>query len=77
MRYHKLSVIDNGIGFETQYSEKIFEIFQRLDNDSISKGSGIGLAICKKIVQNHHGFIKARGSVDEGARFDVYIPVRQ
>jgi PAS domain S-box-containing protein len=76
IRYHKLSVIDNGIGFEPQYSEKIFEIFQRLDNESVSKGSGIGLAICKKIVLNHHGIIKATGKLNEGARFDVYIPVR-
>jgi signal transduction histidine kinase len=69
-------VIDNGIGFESQYADKIFEIFQRLDYQSSSKGSGIGLAICKKIVLNHHGIIKATGKLNEGARFDVYIPVR-
>ena len=73
--YHHISITDNGIGFEEQYSEKIFEIFQRLNNPSVVKGSGIGLAICKKIVQNHKGIIKAHGKVNEGARFDIFIPV--
>lgn len=73
--YNHISVSDNGIGFEAQYSEKIFEIFQRLSNHSGAKGSGIGLAICKKIVQNHRGFIRASGNVNEGAKFDIYLPV--
>ena len=73
--YHRITVIDNGIGFEPQYGEKIFEIFQRLNNLPGTKGSGIGLAICKKIMTNHRGFIKARGLVNEGARFDIYFPV--
>ena len=72
--YKKISVIDNGIGFAPQQSEKIFNIFQRLNNLPGSKGSGIGLAICKRIVQNHHGFIKASGKENEGARFDIYLP---
>ena len=75
-QYHKISVIDNGIGFEPQYSKKIFEIFQRLNNITPVKGAGIGLAICKKIAQNHKGFITAEGQVNEGARFDVYIPLK-
>ena len=75
VQYHKISVIDNGIGFESQYSERIFDIFQRLNNLPGTKGSGIGLAICKRIVQNHHGFINASGVVNEGARFDIYLPV--
>jgi PAS domain S-box len=75
VRYYKISVIDNGIGFESQYSERIFDIFQRLNNLPGTKGSGIGLAICKRIVQNHHGFIKASGVVNEGARFDIYLPI--
>jgi light-regulated signal transduction histidine kinase (bacteriophytochrome) len=74
--YHKISVIDNGIGFDPQYSEKIFDIFQRLSHQTGFKGSGIGLAICRKAVQNHHGFIKAIGKEEEGARFDIYIPVK-
>jgi PAS domain S-box-containing protein len=73
--YHKISVVDNGIGFESQYENKVFEIFQRLSNPAGIKGSGIGLAICKKIAQNHKGFIKAKGRINEGATFEVYIPV--
>jgi light-regulated signal transduction histidine kinase (bacteriophytochrome) len=74
--YQKISVIDNGIGFEPQYADKIFNVFQRLNNHSSSaKGSGIGLAICKRIVQNHHGFIKATGKENVGARFDIYLPI--
>ena len=75
VKYHRISVIDNGIGFESQYSERIFDIFQRLNNLPGTKGSGIGLAICKRIVQNHHGFIKASGVVNEGAQFDIYLPI--
>ena len=75
--YHHISVTDNGVGFEAQYAEKIFEIFQRLSNHSGAKGSGIGLAICKKIVQNHRGFIKATGKINFGARFDIFIPVAE
>jgi PAS domain S-box-containing protein len=72
--YYKISVIDNGIGFEAQYSERIFDIFQRLNNLPGTKGSGIGLAICKRIVQNHHGYIKAFGRENLGAQFDIYLP---
>lgn len=72
--YCHISVEDNGIGFNKQYAEKIFEIFQRLDNKSGAQGSGIGLALCKKIVQNHHGFIRAHGQENKGARFDIYLP---
>lgn len=72
--YHKISIIDNGIGFETKYAEKIFKIFQRLNDLPNAKGSGIGLAICKRIVQNHHGFIKATGRENQGATFDIFLP---
>lgn len=73
-RYHKISVSDNGIGFEPQYAAKIFKLFHRLNNQSRESGSGIGLAICKKIVQNHQGYIKATGQPGEGASFDIYLP---
>ncbi|HJW16650.1 MAG TPA: PAS domain S-box protein [Flavisolibacter sp.] len=76
MLYHKITVQDNGLGFEPEYANKIFEIFQRLNNNSSYKGTGIGLAICKRIVQNHHGFIKAYGKENEGARFDIYLPAQ-
>jgi PAS domain S-box-containing protein len=72
--YHKISVEDNGIGFDPQYAEKIFEVFQRLNNLPGAKGSGIGLAICKKIMQNHKGFIEATGKEDAGACFELYLP---
>jgi signal transduction histidine kinase len=73
--FHKISVTDNGVGFETEYAEKIFEVFQRLNNLQDTTGSGIGLAICKKIVQNHKGHIHATGRPDKGATFEVFLPV--
>ncbi|MEO6231005.1 MAG: PAS domain S-box protein [Ferruginibacter sp.] len=72
--YCHISISDNGIGFEPQYSEKIFEVFQRLHNQSQFKGTGIGLAIVKKIVDNHHGIVTAKGELNKGATFDIYIP---
>lgn len=71
--YYRISVSDNGVGFEDEYSEKIFELFQRLDSVKCS-GTGVGLALCKKITQNHHGVIKAKGKLNEGACFEIYLP---
>jgi PAS domain S-box-containing protein len=73
-KFHKISFVDNGIGFEQQYVERIFELFQRLHGRKEYPGTGIGLAICKKIVQNHDGFINASGELGKGARFDIYLP---
>lgn len=72
--YWCISVADNGIGFEQQYEYKIFELFQRLHGNTEYHGTGIGLAICKKIMHNHKGFITAVGKPDDGATFTVYFP---
>lgn len=72
--YYKISISDNGIGFEQQYADKIFEIFQRLHRQEDYAGTGIGLAICKKIVQNHKGFIEAVGIPNVGSTFIIYLP---
>jgi PAS domain S-box-containing protein len=72
--YHKLSLRDNGIGFEQQYAEQIFGLFNRLHNRNDYSGTGIGLALCKKIIETHQGIIKAISGNGEGATFEVYIP---
>lgn len=68
-------VTDNGIGFEDKYKEKIFGIFQRLHGRNY-EGTGIGLAIARKIIENHGGFIFANGKVNKGARFHIILPLR-
>lgn len=72
--YHKITFSDNGIGFEQQYAGKIFDLFGRLHQKNEYSGSGIGLAICKKIVENHSGFINAEGTPGKGASFHIYLP---
>lgn len=72
--YHKLTVRDNGIGFDAAYKEKIFEVFQRLHPKTEYEGTGIGLSICNKIVQNHNGFITTESEKDKGAAFHIYLP---
>jgi PAS domain S-box-containing protein len=73
-QYHKISIADNGIGFEPIHAFKIFELFQRLHGVNQYEGTGIGLAICKKIMQNHRGFIDAEGAPGVGAVFTLYLP---
>ena len=75
--YCHIILTDNGIGFPPEFNEKIFELFQRLHSKDQYMGTGIGLAIVKKIVENHHGVITATAELDEGARFDIYIPVEK
>jgi signal transduction histidine kinase len=72
--YLKIEITDNGIGFENEFAGKIFAIFQRLHGRSEYEGSGIGLAICKKIVEHHGGIIYATGIPDKGASFTIILP---
>jgi signal transduction histidine kinase len=73
----RISIADNGIGFDEQYRDKIFTIFQRLNAQVEYEGTGIGLAIAKKIVDKHNGLIDARSHQGEGATFYIILPVRQ
>ncbi|HEY1005549.1 MAG TPA: ATP-binding protein [Sphingobacteriaceae bacterium] len=75
--YCRITVSDNGIGFDARYSEKIFVLFQRLHSRSEYPGTGMGLAICKKIVENHNGWITASGQEGMGASFTLLLPVNQ
>lgn len=74
--YCKITVTDNGIGFEPAHRERIFEMFQRLHGRKEFEGTGIGLAICKKIAENHSGIITAEGIANKGAAFSVYFPLK-
>jgi len=75
--YCHITVSDNGIGFEPGYSELIFGVFQKLHGVAEYTGTGIGLAIVKKIVENHNGSITATGELNIGAKFDIYIPIAE
>lgn len=75
--YARITIKDNGIGFETIYSEKIFEPFTRLNPKDYYEGAGLGLAFCRKIVKWHKGTITATGRVDEGATFYILLPYKQ
>lgn len=72
--FWKISITDNGIGFDEKYIDKIFTIFQRLEGRSSCEGTGIGLSVCKKICEANGGFITAKSKEGEGATFIVYLP---
>jgi len=74
VKYHKIAIADNGIGFPDEFSESIFDAFKRLHGKDEYAGTGIGLAICKKIAANHNGFIAAESELGKGSVFLIYLP---
>lgn len=75
--YCCITIKDNGIGFDQQYADKIFELFQRLHTRNEYQGTGIGLAVCKKIVDKHSGVIKVNSKQNEGTTFTIILPIHQ
>ena len=73
--YHRIDLIDNGIGFDQKYVDRIFQVFQRLHGKQQYAGTGIGLAICEKVATNHGGAITATSKPGKGSTFSVYLPV--
>jgi signal transduction histidine kinase len=76
-KYCKILIHDNGIGFDQKYAEEIFGMFKRLHHNSEFQGTGIGLALCKKIVEQHKGYISARSKINEGSTFIISLPLQQ
>jgi len=76
-KYCHISVSDNGIGFEDKFSDKVFEVFQKLHSKDEYPGTGIGLATVKKIVAHHNGIINVKSELDKGSVFDIYIPMNE
>lgn len=72
--YYKITITDNGIGFSNEYKEMIFEAFKKLHGKDDYSGTGIGLAICKKIVSNHNGFITSNSEIGKGSEFFIFLP---
>ena len=72
--YYRIDIRDNGVGFEEKYLDRIFQVFQRLHPQNEFMGTGIGLAICQKVVDNHGGAITAWSQPGQGATFSVYLP---
>jgi signal transduction histidine kinase len=75
-RYCKILIQDNGIGFDQKYAEEIFGMFKRLHHNTEFQGTGIGLALCKKIVEQHKGYISARSKINEGSTFIISLPLQ-
>jgi PAS domain S-box-containing protein len=76
-QWFEIIVTDNGTGFDEKYSDQIFGIFKRLADKQQFPGSGIGLALCRKVVDNHHGIIFAEGKENKGASFHILLPLKQ
>lgn len=74
INYHQLEIRDNGMGFQQQFAENIFQLFTRLHTTSMQAGSGIGLSTVKRVVDNHKGIVKAQSQPGNGALFRIYLP---
>ena len=74
-RFCRIFVKDNGIGFDQKYAEQIFDMFVRLHGNSEYQGTGIGLALCKQIVEKHQGFISALSAEKQGSTFIISLPM--
>jgi len=77
LSYCEIILTDNGIGFNPEFSEQIFGLFKKLGTRKSHSGSGIGLALCKKVVNNHNGAIYAEGKINQGASFHILLPLHQ
>jgi light-regulated signal transduction histidine kinase (bacteriophytochrome) len=77
INYYEISVADNGIGFDEEYAEEVFKVFKRLHSNEEFEGNGVGLSICKKIVDKHNGYITAVSNKNEGATFLIELPEKQ
>jgi len=75
--YTRITLTDNGIGFDQQYADRIFQIFSRLNSKDQFEGTGLGLALCRKIVERHRGVIRASGRENEGSTFTIILPLPQ
>jgi light-regulated signal transduction histidine kinase (bacteriophytochrome) len=75
--YYKIAVSDNGIGFDAKYAEEIFMVFKRLHSYHEFEGTGVGLSICKKIIDKHNGYLTAFGDLNQGATFVIELPEMQ
>jgi light-regulated signal transduction histidine kinase (bacteriophytochrome) len=76
-KYHKVSISDNGIGFDPKYSDEIFMVFKRLNSYHEYEGTGVGLSICKKIIEKHNGSIIAQSEPGKGSTFSFVLPEKQ
>jgi two-component system CheB/CheR fusion protein len=75
INYVKIIIEDNGIGFDEEFAARIFDPFYRLHNTGQYAGSGLGLTLVKKIIDNHHGMIKASSKINSGTKISIYIPI--
>jgi signal transduction histidine kinase len=73
-QYHHIEVRDNGIGFAAEDAERIFNVFTRLHGNAEYNGTGVGLSIARKVVENHGGYIWAESKLGEGATFNILLP---